>query len=447
MIYVTRAPQSYTLIFKAYMFYSNELLLHFSNFSNEVYVSNKEKGEIVSRDNFLISIKNGDLFNINRDDYFSKYASERLDKEKKIPVANPYIDEDEMKGLMAAYFSGWISSQGECIKDFENDFSSKFSAKYSVTCSNGTAAIQLALMALGIGPGDEVLCPDFTFAATANAILSVGARPVFIDSSIENWCIDTEKISNKLSSRTRVIIVVHVFGQVANLGEVKKIANQHGLYLIEDNAESLGSKYYGKYTGTIGDIGTYSFFANKIITTGEGGMCTTNSEVLAERMREIRDHGMSPKKRYWHEIMGLNLRMTNLQAAIGIAQLGKIEILIKKRRELEKKYIKYIDPKKIKIANNNNQNIETVVWFVSMLIDADNRSKVISEATKVGIDIRPFFKSLSTMPAFSSFGSKCINSEYIAERGINLPTHTSVDDATVKKISHIINRFCKNINE
>lgn len=360
-------------------------------------------------------------------------------KEQIVPVANPYLGELEFKNLIDAYLSGWISSQGEYVRSFENEFSKMFDAGYAVSCSNGTVALQLSLMALGIGRGDRVICPDFTFAATANAIISVGAEPVFVDSDVDNWCIDPKLIESRIDSSTKAIVVVHVFGQVCDMERINAIARRYGLYVVEDNAEGLGSKFKDKFTGTLSNIGTYSFFANKMITTGEGGMCTTKSLTIAERMREIRDHGMRPERRYWHTRLGLNLRMTNLQASIGLAQLTKFNNLVQHRLQLENDYKKQINPSSVKYAINNNSDVLPVVWFVSVLLERMSVTSLIDMAKSFNIDIRPFFKSLSTMPAFETFGSYCPVSEHISSVGVNLPTHLGVDSKVINKIANFIN--------
>ncbi|MBM3349736.1 MAG: DegT/DnrJ/EryC1/StrS family aminotransferase [Betaproteobacteria bacterium] len=365
----------------------------------------------------------------------------RPHERKNIPVACPYLGVEEFKNYIDAYLSGWISSQGDYVKEFERKFAEKLEANFAVSCSNGTAALQLALLALGIGRGDSVLVPDFTFAATANAVLSVGATPILVDSEPNTFGLDPLKAEKLIRPDTRAIIPVHVFGNVCDIGSLLELANKYSLFVIEDNAEALGSRFRDRYTGTLGHIGTFSFFANKMITTGEGGMCVTRDYVIAEKMREVRDHGMKAERRYWHARMGLNLRMTNPQAAIGLAQLSRLDEMIEQRRTLENAYLKALSSiKSVEMVGAKSTESENVVWFVSCLVPGHARQRIINDAKLAQIDIRPFFSSLSSMPAFEIYGRSCPVSLNLSGRGINLPTHSVVDEETILKIAEILRK-------
>ncbi|MBC7334373.1 MAG: DegT/DnrJ/EryC1/StrS aminotransferase family protein, partial [Actinobacteria bacterium] len=257
-----------------------------------------------------------------------------------IPVLEPSIGKEEIRSVLKAVKSGWVSSKGEFIEKFEKKFADYHRVKEAVSTSNGTTALHLALKSLGIEKNDEVIVPVLTFAATANAVIYCNAKPVFVDIHPKYWCIDPQKIEEKITEKTRAIIPVHLYGHPCDMDWITDIAEDHGLYVVEDAAESHGAEYKGKKVGTFGDIACFSFYGNKIITTGEGGMCITNNEELAKEMRILRDHGMRPDKKYWHDKIGFNYRMTNLQAALGIVQLKKLDKFINKKRKIAKIYRK-----------------------------------------------------------------------------------------------------------
>ena len=251
---------------------------------------------------------------------------------KAIPVSEPDISGNEKKYVLDCIETGWISSLGSYVTDFEEKFSRYCGAKHGVAVNNGTSALHLALAACGIGKGDEVIIPDMTFIATANVIAYLGGTPVFVDAEPRTWNIDVTKIKSKITKKTKAIMPVHLYGHPCDMDPLRELAEENGLLIIEDAAEAHGAEYKGKKVGALGTVGCFSFYGNKVITTGEGGMCVTNDEELAERMRLLKDHGMSAKKRYWHTVTGFNFRMTNIQAAIGVAQLEKIDQFIATKR-------------------------------------------------------------------------------------------------------------------
>jgi perosamine synthetase len=251
-----------------------------------------------------------------------------------IPVAAPMLAGNEKKYVMDCLDSNWISSRGTYIERFENAFADFCGARHALSCTNGTTALHLALLALGVGAGDEVIVPTLTFVATANAVTYCGARPVMIDAEPRTWNINPCLIEEKITPRTRGIIVVHLYGHPVDMDPVIEIARRHGLFVLEDAAEAHGAIYKGQVAGSIGDIATFSFFGNKVLSTGEGGMVVTNDPELASKIRLLKDQGMDPNRRYWYPVIGYNYRMTNVAAAIGLAQVEKADWHIQQRREL-----------------------------------------------------------------------------------------------------------------
>lgn len=353
-----------------------------------------------------------------------------------ISLAQPMLNGNEYQYLMDAFLSTWISSSGKYINKFEESFARYNDMKYGIATSNGTTALHLALLALGIGCGDEVIVPDLTFAATINAVLYTGATPVIVDINEESWCISPLKIKEAITPKTKAIIPVHLYGQPCDMTQICKIAKENNLFIIEDCAEAHGAMHAGKKVGSFGDISCFSFFGNKVITTGEGGMCLTNDEQLNNKLRVYRDHGMSKSKRYYHEVIGYNYRMTNLQAAIGTAQVERIDDILLWRANLEKVYRDVLSGiKYIKFQNDNIKNNSKITWLMSILIEPDKRDRVIELLKLQGIDMRTFFYPLHTMDIYKKYAkSDCLVSEKISKMGINLPTTIDVDKKIVEKI-------------
>tara|TARA_X000000368_G_scaffold71046_2_gene51647 strand:+ start:327 stop:1742 length:1416 start_codon:yes stop_codon:yes gene_type:complete len=361
-----------------------------------------------------------------------------LNKTLRIPVALPDLKGKEFEYLTDAFLSTWISSSGKYIDMFEKKFASFCDTNYGIAVSNGTVALQLALETLGIGEGDEVIVPDLTFAATINAVLHVNATPVIVDIEEDSWCIDPKEIEKAITPNTKAVIPVHIYGQVCDMNSIMQIAKKNKLYVIEDCAEAHGASYNEKKVGSIGDIGCFSFFANKVITTGEGGMCTTNNKDLDNMMRLLRDHGMNKEKRYWHDLVGYNFRMTNLQASIGVAQIERIEQILLDRKSIEDSYKKELRQlKELVFQPNNLPNRNKVTWFVSMLL-LKNRDLVIDKLKFEGIDARPFFYPLSIMPIYKPYVFSSQKSQEIAKLGINLPTNNMINKSIILRIKAII---------
>lgn len=351
------------------------------------------------------------------------------------PVAEPNLKGNEFNYLCDAFLSTWISSTGEYINRFEKGFSDYCGTKHGIAVSNGTVAIHLALLALNIGEGDEVIIPDLTFAATINSVLHARATPVIVDVEEDSWCIDPVEIEKAITPKTKAIIPVHVYGQPCDMDKIMALAKKHKLKVIEDAAEAHGAEYKGKKVGSFGDIACFSFFANKIITTGEGGMCLTNDDLLNDRIRVLRDHGMNKQKKYWHDEVGYNYRMTNLQAAIGCGQLERIDQILESRNEIENKYKSILEEEKMITFQNELKNQKKVVWMVSVL--SQKKNEIMHLLKESNLDARPFFYPLSSMPLYAKYAHKMSVSISLSERGFNLPTIENIDWPKLKDI------FCK----
>jgi perosamine synthetase len=306
-----------------------------------------------------------------------------------IPISEPFMNGNEKKYIDQCVTTNWISSQGEFIQKFEKSLADYHGVKHAIVTSNCTTSLHLSLLALVIGNGDEVICPDLTFIAPANMIRLSGAKPVLIDIDPETLAIDPEKLESKISNNTKAIIIVHQFGHAAPMDEILEISEKYNLKLIEDNAESIGGKYKGKMLGTIGDVSCYSFFANKIITTGEGGAILTGDDNIAEKCRVLRDHGMSREKRYHHIDLGYNYRMTNIQAAIGLAQMEQLDnILAIRKRQMDLYYELLHDVPGINLRSFKDW-CDPVHWMMTITLDDSlNRDEFLRYLTHQGIDCR-----------------------------------------------------------
>lgn len=363
-----------------------------------------------------------------------------------IPVCEPYLDDKELKYVLDAVKSGWISSIGKYIDIFENEYSRYCGTKYGVATSNGTTALHLALTTLGIEKGDEVLIPDLTFIASANAVKYCNAQPVFVDVHPEYWGIDPEKIEEKITIKTKAIMPVHLYGHPCDMDAIRDIANDRDLYIIEDAAEAHGAEYKGKKVGGFGDISCFSFYGNKIITTGEGGICLTNNDGFNEKARMLRDHAMSKEKRYWHDYIGYNYRMTNLQAAIGVAQMEKIDKIIKIKRnnaEIYSKGLKSLSDEGIIELHPEMKWARCVFWLYCILVNdkaRKSRDQIMNELKLKNIDSRPFFYPINFLPPYYS-RELFVNSEKTSKKGINLPSAATINSKDILKVIDAINEL------
>lgn len=366
-----------------------------------------------------------------------------------VPVASPYVQGNELNYIVECLETNWVSSQGRFVREFERKFPRYCGVDYGVAVSSGTAALHLALKALDLDSGDEVILPDLTFAATINAVLHSRATPVIVDVEENSWCIDPKSIRKAITPRTKAILPVHLYGQPANMNDIKHVAREYNLFVIEDCAEAMGAEVDGKRVGSHGNIGCFSFFGNKILTTGEGGMCVTSDYETYERMICLRDHGMSKHKKYWHETVGYNYRMTNLQAAIGVAQLEQIDSIQQRRRTIAAAYREKLKDCPFLIEQPQQDRQLAVTWLVSFLLRDDiNRNTLIIEAEKKGIDIRPFFYPLGDMPPYREFARRFTPVAHdLSSRGINLPTSLCLSDADYEKISALLLEILPLANE
>ncbi len=354
---------------------------------------------------------------------------------KFIPISKPSITQKEIDNVVDAVSSGWVSSLGKYINTFEEKFALFCDCKYALTTSNGTTALHLALVSLGIGQNDEVIIPDFTFIATANAVRYTGARPLLVDIDENTLCISPEKIEQAITPNTKAIIPVHLYGHPANMREINAIAKKYNIFVIEDAAEAHGASVNGKKVGGLGDCGVFSFYGNKILTSGEGGMITTNNKSLYERMKYLRDHAMSSEKRYWHTEVGYNYRMTNLQAALGVAQLERVDELIDKKHKIFDWYHTELKDIKNISLNFTSKNSINVYWMVCVQIknySTSERDGLLKKLKNKGVDGRPFFYPISDMPMYGEVETSITHK--VSAKGLNLPSYY---DITKNEVAYV----------
>ena len=356
-------------------------------------------------------------------------------------VSQPNIGEQEISNVIECVTSGWISSQGRFIGAFESKFSDYLGGGHSIAVSNGTVAIQLALTALGIGPGDEVIVPDFTFGASINAIIHAGATPVLVDVDPHTWTIDLAELRKNVTPKTKAVMPVHIYGQPAHIDEIMEIATQSGIFVIEDCAEALGATYKSRKVGLDGHATCFSFFANKCVTTGEGGMVVFKDAGVAQRARVLRDHGMNPQKRYWHDHAGFNFRMTNMQAGIGVAQMSRIEELLDRRRWLFKSYDSHLSTQPGVTLLPKNEWSQNSCWLYTVLLTGYKsriRDRLIADLAYRGVDARPGFYPMHEMDPYRRFsrGDYPV-SRHLSERSISLPSSFGLSAEEIVHISTI----------
>ncbi|MCM3701053.1 DegT/DnrJ/EryC1/StrS aminotransferase family protein [Paenibacillus macerans] len=360
----------------------------------------------------------------------------------KIPVYEPALDGNEKKYVMDCLESNWISSKGQYVHRFEDHFSSYVGTQYAVSTSNGTTALHLAMLALGIGKGDEIIVPTLTYISSVNCIRYVGATPVFVDSDPENWQLDLEQVKKKINIRTKAVIAVHLYGNACDLEELRNICNKHNIFLVEDCAEAIGTYSNNKHVGTFGDISTFSFFGNKTITTGEGGMVCTNNLTLKERIELFKGQGVSKNIEYWHEVVGYNYRMTNICAAIGLAQLERVESILMKKREIADQYKQEL--KELPMDFADDKNVMNSHWMVSVVLEnEDYRDLLRSHLYQFGIETRPFFHPIHLMDMYKNEGSShnYPNALKLSKSGINLPSSPLLSQEKITYICNVIKDF------
>jgi perosamine synthetase len=366
-----------------------------------------------------------------------------LVKSFQVPIASVDVSGNEERYVLDALRSSWISSAGAYIERFENELARLVAGPRVVAVTNGTVALHLALLALPVGPGDEVIVPSFAYIAVANACRYVGAEPVFADVDPRTWCLDPEQVARAITPRTRGVIVVHNYGHPADIDAILTVARAHGLWVVEDAAEAFGATYRGRPVGNLADIGTFSFFANKIITSGEGGAIVLHDEAAAVRIRLLRDHGMDPARRYHFPITGYNYRITNLTCAVLCAQLERSQEILSRRKTIFAAYRERLSA----VPGLRFQPVESwaeaAPWMFNVVVDrtAYGRSaqELASMLAEDGIETRPFFAPIHLQPPFVEVarrrGGVFPISEALSESGLSLPTFNKLSLATIDLVS------------
>lgn len=369
------------------------------------------------------------------------------DRYHHIPLVEPVFDGNELEYVTDCITSGWISSQGRYVKKFEESFGDYIGVKQALAVSNGTVALHLALVTLGIGPGDEVIVPDLTFAAPVNAICYVGATPVFVDVDPITMAIDPNLVSKAITHKTKAIVAVHLYGHPVDIAAIMDVAKRHNLKVVEDCAEALGSLYHGTHVGCDGDAATFSFFGNKMITTGEGGMLVIKDPELHSRAQVLRDHGMSPARRYWHEEIGYNYRLTNIQAAIGVAQLQRIDEFVDRKLKIAEIYKQCLSKIPGIQLPGNHGNVRNSYWLYTILLRGSlkNKRNELLELLKLnGIESRPVFYPMHRMPPYQKYcdtGEKFEVADRLSDGGLSLPTSITNSDSEITYVCSLIRDF------
>ena len=363
-----------------------------------------------------------------------------------IPVNEPLLAGNEERYLKDCIATGWISSEGPFVSRFEQEFASVVDRVYGIAVCNGTAALDVAVAALKLGPGDEVILPTFTIISCASAIVRAGATPVLVDSKADTWNMDVDEIESKITPRTAAIMVVHIYGLPADMDPILKIAEKHGLAIIEDAAEMIGQRYRNRPCGTFGDISTFSFYPNKHITTGEGGMVVTNDAALAERCRSLRNLCFQPGKRFVHEELGWNYRMTNMQAALGVAQLEQLNDVIDKKRWMGRRYTELLSGvSSVQLPIESTDYAENIYWIYGLVLDEGksfDAAQMMRILTEKGIGSRPFFWPMHEQPVFNSMGMFSGDSypvaERLARRGFYIPSGLAMDEERLNRVADAV---------
>jgi perosamine synthetase len=359
----------------------------------------------------------------------------------QIPVYQPTLAGREREYVLDCLDSNWISSKGKYVTAFESAFAEQVGNRYAVAMCNGTIALHAALLALGVGPEDEVLVPTLTYVASVNAITYTGATPVFVDSLRDTWQIDPSDIERRIGPRTKAIIAVHVYGQPCQIDRLREIATHHNLFLIEDCAEAVGSYFGGKHVGTNCDIATYSFYGNKTITTGEGGMVVTSDKTLANRLIHLRSQGLAAYREYWHDVVGYNFRMTNICAAIGLAQLEQLDGFLRRKRDIAVAYEAAMDGTAL-TPHREASGTTHSFWMCSVLVADPMQRDIMREHLKeAGIETRPVFYPVHTMPMYQKRFERHPIAEDLAWRGVNLPSWPGMSDEQIATVTDSLKAF------
>jgi len=361
-----------------------------------------------------------------------------------IPLARPDLTDVEKNYVNNAIETSWISSIGEYLTRFESEFAGLCETKRAFAVANGTVALHLAMLALDIGPGDEVIVPSLTYIASVNAITYVGATPVFVDIDPTSWCLSPVAVAAAITDRTKAIVVVHLYGQPADMAALRALATPRGISLIEDAAEAPLATYRGKPTGGLGDIGTFSFYGNKIFTSGEGGALTVDDDgALARKIHMLRGQGMDPERRYYFPIVGYNYRLTNIAAAFLCAQLDRREGILQRRAEIFARYDSNLrDVPGIQLQAYLPDRTRAA-WLYSVVVEDEfgrSRDDTADHLQRRGIETRPFFIPIHTLPPYHSArtGSDLSHTTWLSHRGLNLPTFVQLTDAEIDRVCDVL---------
>lgn len=359
-----------------------------------------------------------------------------------IPVNEPLLDGNEKQYLNQCIETGWISSEGPFVKQFEEAFAARVGRKHGIAVSNGSVALDAAIVALGIGSGDEVILPTFTIISCAAAIVRAGAIPVVVDCNPQTWNMEIEQVEAKITSKTKAIMVVHIYGLPVDMEPIQNLAQKYGLLVIEDAAEMHGQTYNGQPCGSFGNISTFSFYPNKHITTGEGGMLVTDDDRLAERCRSLRNLCFQPQQRFVHEELGWNLRMTNLQAALGIAQLERLDEFVVRKRKMGERYTQLLgNVSSLKLPVPRTNYAENIYWVYGVVLNDDvpfDAAEAMKRLRDYNIGTRPFFWPMHEQPVFHKMGLLKGESHPVAERlarrGFYLPSGMALTNTQIERV-------------
>lgn len=366
-----------------------------------------------------------------------------------IPIASPDLSGNESTYVDECIRTTWISSVGHFITDFEAAFADLVGTRHAVATNNGTTALHLALAAIGVGPGDEVVVPALTYIATANAVRYCGATPVLADVEADTMNLDPADFERRITERTKAVIPVHLYGHPADMTAINEIAARHGLTVVEDAAEAHGARVGDRAVGSLGDVGVFSFFGNKIITTGEGGAVTTDDDALAARLRLLRGQGMDPQRRYWFPEVGFNYRMTNVAAAIGLAQIERFTELLARRREIAALYTDQLSGVGSLGLPVERAGTSRVDWLYTVTVrgfSTEQRNTLVDLLREDGVETRPVFYPLHLMPPYETVPAPSFpTAERLGEEGISLPTHVLLTDDDVRTVCDALRRRVEEI--
>ncbi|MQG20425.1 MAG: DegT/DnrJ/EryC1/StrS aminotransferase family protein [SAR202 cluster bacterium] len=359
-----------------------------------------------------------------------------------IPVCEPTLTGKELEYVTECLTTNWISSRGRFLEEFQDQFAEYCSCKYGIATTNGTTALHLALAALEIGEGDEVIVPAFTMAACIDAIMYTGAKPVLVDATVDTWSMDVSKVEEKISSKTKAIMAVHIYGHPCDMDHLAQLAKRYNIAILEDAAEAHGAEYKGQKIGSIGDISAFSFYANKIITTGEGGMVVTNNEELADRARRLADLAHSPDQRFVHTEVGFNYRMTNMQAALGVAQMTAIDEFVEARRTHAHSYNQQLQEVPGLTFPVEKSWAKNVYWMYGILVDEAvfgiSRDELMASLREKGIETRAFFYPMHQQPGFQDQGLFHQEEYPVAEKlgmtGLYLPSSSGLTESQIAEV-------------